>query len=258
MSAKPPAFDLKILNRVASALAETKDLREVKTLRDKANAACHFAKGAALGQYLQNYCAELKLRAERRAGEILPDLFTHGGDRRSSSATRSLKLAELGISHNQSALWRREAAVPEPVFEQYLAMANRAGQDITASGLVRFAHATKRERRRPSVSDPRHNNSVPWNGHVYEFDDSPHACRNGENHRAEVCNQETRDEPVRGLLVELANHRNLLAGVLSPICDGLCDLTLPLAQRRVIARILQEFADLISRLEQLLFEDSSD
>jgi hypothetical protein len=250
MSAKQPTFDLKILNRVARALAETKDLKEVKSLRDKANAACHFAKGAALGQQMQNYCAELKLRAERRAGEILPDLFNHGGDRRSSSAMRSLKLAELGISHNQSALWRREAAVPEPVFEQYLAMANAAGQDIRASRLLRFAHATKGQRQRSSVSEANHNGSVGASGQTYEFDDSLRCCRNGD-HRTSFNGRETPDEPIRGLLVELAKNRDLLAGVLSPICDGLCDLALPLAQRRVITRLLDEMAAVIFRLEQL-------
>ena len=113
MPHKQQAFDLKILNRVAQALAETKDLKELKSLRDKAEAARQYIENARLGQSLQNYAAELKLRAERRIGKLLIELIPHGGNRRSSSHDGNLKLADLGINANQSSRWRRETAVPE-------------------------------------------------------------------------------------------------------------------------------------------------
>lgn len=56
--------------------------------------------------------ALLRLRAQRQAGELLAETVQHGGDRRSSSQRENLKLAELGVDHNQSHRWQRIAAMP--------------------------------------------------------------------------------------------------------------------------------------------------
>ena len=97
--------ELKVLDKLAHALAETRNLTEIKSLRDKAEAARKYAQSAALSLKIQNRAAELKLLAERRAGELLNELVAHGGNRRSSSHTENLKLSDLGIDHNQSSRW---------------------------------------------------------------------------------------------------------------------------------------------------------
>ncbi len=74
------------------------------------------------GLEMQNECAEIKLRAERRAGELLgenPDIHP-GGDRRPLSHD-VIKLSELGISLMQSHRWQMEASIPEKTFEQFIA-----------------------------------------------------------------------------------------------------------------------------------------
>lgn len=55
---------------------------------------------------MQNNIAEIKLRAERRAGELLeemPGKGTHGGDRKSSN---TMQLEDIGISKMQSHRWQ--------------------------------------------------------------------------------------------------------------------------------------------------------
>ena len=47
-----------------------------------------------------------------------------------------MTLASLGIIYSTSARWQLEASVPEAVFKRYLAAAKRAGQEITAQGLL--------------------------------------------------------------------------------------------------------------------------
>jgi hypothetical protein len=64
--------------------------------------------------------AELKLRAERRAGEILAEInprkHTGRPGKNSSHRERSF-LADLGIDRNQSSCWQQEAKLPTEDFE---------------------------------------------------------------------------------------------------------------------------------------------
>jgi hypothetical protein len=65
---------------------------------------------------LQNMAAEIRLRAERRAGELLAEMARTGqraakGDQKPMS--RKSTLPELGISRNQSSQWQKVAAIPE-------------------------------------------------------------------------------------------------------------------------------------------------
>ena len=52
-------------------LAETRSVDEVRSIHDLAEAARLFARQARLGLDAQNDAAEIKLRAERRLGELL-------------------------------------------------------------------------------------------------------------------------------------------------------------------------------------------
>ena len=110
-----------------------------KEIRDKAEAARQYAKSASLGLEIQNYAAEIKLRAERKAGQILLELKLHGGDRKSSSHDENLKIHDIGINHNQSARWQLEAQVPDEDFEEYVAQSQDSGTELTATGLLRIA-----------------------------------------------------------------------------------------------------------------------
>ena len=55
-------------------LAEAGTLEEVKHVHDIAQAAAEYARAARLGLEAQNSAAEIKLRAERKAGEMLAGL----------------------------------------------------------------------------------------------------------------------------------------------------------------------------------------
>jgi hypothetical protein len=131
--------ELKILAEIAQSLGEITDLREVKSLRDRAEAARHNAQIAGLGLNFRNQAAEVMLRAERRAGKLLANLINHGGNRKTRSHVENSKLSELDIDHNQSARWQREASVPDAVFEEHIAVLKKAGKEITARGLLRLA-----------------------------------------------------------------------------------------------------------------------
>lgn len=231
--------ELRVLETMAHALAETSDFKEIKALRDKAEAARKYAQSAALSLKIQNRAAELKLLAERRAGELLEELVAHGGNRRSSSHDENLKLSDLGIDHNQSSRWRREAAVPEPVFEQYIAAANKLGQDITAQGLLRLQRA---------IASPQANAQTPQTG-VRDRPGKgggPHGAKPFA-HQPAVSARGDAEDSAGEIHAEMRNHRQLLEEILKPFCDGE-SATLQCSEKRLVLRLLAEIEQLLSCL----------
>ena len=67
------------LNQARQALALAKSIDEVKNIGDKAEALRAYAKQAGMSLEMQNECAEIKLRAERRAGELLVEMEKNPG-----------------------------------------------------------------------------------------------------------------------------------------------------------------------------------
>ena len=69
-------------------LAEAGTLEEVKNVHDIAQAAAEYARAARLGLEAQNSAAEIKLRAERKAGEMLAGLERQPGPGRGHTAEK--------------------------------------------------------------------------------------------------------------------------------------------------------------------------
>lgn len=135
------------VNRLKNELAQLQSLDEVKKIRDKAEALRVYVKKAHHGRDMTNHCAELKIRAERRAGEMLCKLALRGGDRRSKSHDGTLKLSDLEISRSESSRWQQIAAVPGRDFEKHIAEVKaRNDSDLTSIELQRMGKRVIRER----------------------------------------------------------------------------------------------------------------
>lgn len=141
----PVLRDVRALERVRQQLVAATSVDEVKDIRDKAEAIRLYYKKAGLGLDSMNAAAEVKLRAERRCGELLGETVQHGGDRKSKYHEGSLKLDALGISHNQSSRWQRLAAVPEDEFEQHVLDFKSDGKELTTASVMRLGkqHETR-------------------------------------------------------------------------------------------------------------------
>lgn len=136
------------------ALEQARTVDEIKDVRDKAEALRQYCKQAGESLAMQNDIAEIKLRAERKAGELLKEMGPqHGGDRKSKSKSHDGTLKKLGINKNQSARWQQEAAVSEKEFERHVAEVKTKGKELTSTGLLELArelahreHVRKRNR----------------------------------------------------------------------------------------------------------------
>lgn len=147
-ASNPPVTSLAKLDEARRYLAEVRDVDEVKSIRDKAEAMRIYAKEAKLGLEAQNHAAEIKLRAERRAGELLAEMDKHEGGRPvktadTVSAVTPPTLEQLGISDKQSSRWQGIAAIPEPLFEQTIEAAKEDGKELTTAGLLREVKANR-------------------------------------------------------------------------------------------------------------------
>ncbi len=124
------------------ALAAAHRVDEVKAIRDKAEAVRVYAKQA--GDFeLQNQAAEIRIRAERRAGELLVDMQT-SGERQAKERGRPKKvsspttLPRLGISRDQSSKWQRLARmIDDATFDKAVARAKENDGELTTAGLLR-------------------------------------------------------------------------------------------------------------------------
>jgi hypothetical protein len=133
------------------ALAAAHRVDEVKAIRNKAEAVRVYAKQA--GDFeLQNKAAEIRLFAERRAGQLLSDMAKNPGtrgegrprkdgtkNRRSNGATAyAPTLDDIGVTKDQSSKWQRLALlVDDTTFEKALVQARNKNGELTTAALLR-------------------------------------------------------------------------------------------------------------------------
>lgn len=132
-------------------LAEARRIDEVKAIRDKAVAMKMYALQAK-DMELIAHATEIKLRAERRAGELLVEMAAKGerqkaGDNQHGANFRLVpSLEDLGVSDMQSTRWRRLAALEQQKFEERVATATE--EAVAAIAMTSDERAEERRQRR--------------------------------------------------------------------------------------------------------------
>ena len=128
------ARDVVALDPLRLALASVTSVDGAKDVRDKAESLRAHAKRIGESLALQNACAEVKVRAERRAGELLDGESGYGRGKKSVTVT------DFGITENQATRWQRIAGVASETFETYIAAAKAsADKELTSADVLRLS-----------------------------------------------------------------------------------------------------------------------
>jgi hypothetical protein len=125
-----------------NALAEAHRVDEVKDIRDKAEAMAAYARQAK-DQELILWATEIKVRAERKAGELLA-MARANGDRAGSGGSlkkesKPATLSDIGISNDQSSRWQQLASMSADHFEAAVATAKDTAGQVTTAFMLREA-----------------------------------------------------------------------------------------------------------------------
>jgi hypothetical protein len=145
--------DLTKYNAAKQALAAAVSIDEVKDIRDKATAMRVYAMQAK-DRVLIDQATEIRLRAERRAGELLIDMAGRGerhcrGDSNQHAKSQAATLQNLDINKSQSSRWQKLAEIGEGDFEELVINAKQK-----ACGAVDRAQQPKpRPKRKPAKKD---------------------------------------------------------------------------------------------------------
>lgn len=122
------------------ALQQAVEIDEVKDIRDKAQAMAAYARQAN-DTKLVEWATEIKVRAERKAGQMLAEMPKLAGARGVGKKVEShdaTPLSELGISKTQSSRWQKLAAVPDDQFEQAVSAAKEVAGEVTTAAMLRI------------------------------------------------------------------------------------------------------------------------
>jgi N6-adenosine-specific RNA methylase IME4 len=139
--------EIMLLSKARQAISEATTLDEVKDIRDKAVAVAAYVKKAQMGQGLVVEAAAIKLRAERRLGELLQTLDLADSSRGNQYTGKTaptdsndgpILLRDLGLTKSDSSRSQRLASLSDDTFEQYLAEHVSAQREPTMAGLLRL------------------------------------------------------------------------------------------------------------------------
>ncbi len=122
---------------------------EAKEIRDKARALEVYAK-QAMNLGAESKAAKVRIRAEKKAGELVLSAAKHKGGRpgNRSNETTGLKLSDIGISKDQSSKWQKLAEIPKEQFEKAL----EVDSVPTTKGVLRTVAVAKKHAHRESLA----------------------------------------------------------------------------------------------------------
>jgi len=155
-----------------AALQAAHDVDEVKDIRDKAQAMQAYANQAKDTQLVE-WASEIKVRAERRAGEMLAVMKVNGHGHKnlkkgsklspeSPEVTPGPTLDSIGISKKQSSQWQKVAAIPEKAFEKSISDTKDAQGVVTTAAVLRAAKPQKTKAvKEPKAPKPKKPEGVP-------------------------------------------------------------------------------------------------
>ena len=133
-------------NKARQAIVEAKTVDEVKVIKDKAEAMRAYAKQVGESLEVQNDICEIKLRAERRMGEMLKEMpKSKGGEQHHKEPTGNIvspvqpTLQDMGIEKHESARYQKIADLSEEKFEEIIKETKQEEKELTEALMLKTA-----------------------------------------------------------------------------------------------------------------------
>lgn len=127
-----------------TALAAVHSYDEVKDIMDQAERAAVYARQANDSELIK-YATEIRVRAQRRAGEMLAQTEKAGGSLKRGPVVvaddhgKPATLADMGITKDQSSNWQALASMTEEHFEATVEAAKDTAGEVTTAFMLREA-----------------------------------------------------------------------------------------------------------------------
>lgn len=134
-----------------TAVAECHSVDEITLIRNKAEAYRYALRQAKESPEVIRKAEEIKLRAERRAGELLKETIRKPEEGRPVEVSKGTTLIDMGISRDQSSKWQKIASIPEEKFENFLSVQ----KELSTSGILNFKKNLDRQERVETTETPR-------------------------------------------------------------------------------------------------------
>lgn len=121
-------------------LAQSKSVDEVREVADKSKAVALYLRSRNASIESQNDAAEIRLRAERRLGELTKEMEKPKGGRPAETGRKSgpVSYSAQGIDKRDAAKWQQLAAIPERKFDKLIAETRAKGERITTSAPLKL------------------------------------------------------------------------------------------------------------------------
>lgn len=138
---------LALIDAARAALSKARTLEDVKAVRDQAATVAYYAARRSGAEEAEKYANEIRLRAERRIGELTAAMEKVQGkpvaSRPEGAKSKTTALAAVGIASEDASRFERMASIPAKRFE-----AEVVKPEATTRGLASIGgeYRPKRER----------------------------------------------------------------------------------------------------------------
>ena len=107
--------ELILWDKMKQAVVECHSIDEISNIRNQAEAYRYALRQAKESPEVIKKAEEIKLRAERRAGELLKEDIgiSKGSNQMSNGTTSKNTLKNMGVSRDQSSKWQKIASITE-------------------------------------------------------------------------------------------------------------------------------------------------